>query len=224
MTGSATTFGAVPPPTRSAGVSGDEPAAPAAAGGSVVQRRALRSAVPDVDRDDHDGVGAHAQWGDRGGSRVLVLRGPGRHRGTGPDRRGHHRDGHRDGGGFRGGNCDLPRPPGRHDRRRRRPEGLRAVLWLLVAVPLIIGGLLAVSGRRADRAAPWIGVLAGVATLGLAVAVGIARPTADAPLLVGIRLGLGVDALSALMVLTVAVVTLAVLVFAAGEAALRTPR
>jgi NADH-quinone oxidoreductase subunit L len=98
------------------------------------------------------------------------------------------------------------------------------LLWFLIAVPLLAGGLLATAGRRADRAAPVVGVLVAAATLALASAAAVARPVAGAPLLAGIRAGLAVDGLSALMVVTVAGATLAVLVFAAGETELRTAR
>ncbi|GAA1294662.1 hypothetical protein GCM10009609_75050 [Pseudonocardia aurantiaca] len=99
------------------------------------------------------------------------------------------------------------------------------LLWWLIGVPLLSGALLAVTGRRADRAAPVAGVLVAVAVLGLAVAAADARPVVDAPLLLaGIRAGFAVDGLSALMVITVAVATLAVLVFSGGDRDLRTSR
>lgn len=98
------------------------------------------------------------------------------------------------------------------------------LLWSLVAVPLVGGGLLAVAGRRADRAAPVLGVVVAAATLALAVAAAVVRPAVDAPLLAGIRAGLAVDDLSALMVVTVAGAVLAVLAFATGEDALRDAR
>ncbi len=98
------------------------------------------------------------------------------------------------------------------------------LLWALVAVPVLAGALLAVAGRRADRVAAPVATVVATAVLVLAVAAAIGRPAVDAPLFTGIRAGLGVDGLSALMVVTVAVALLAVLVFAAGEAALRTAR
>jgi NADH-quinone oxidoreductase subunit L len=98
------------------------------------------------------------------------------------------------------------------------------LLWFLIAVPLLGGGLLATAGRRADRAAPVVGVLGAVTTLALAIGAGVARPVVDVALLGGIRAGLAVDGLSALMVVTVTGATLLVLVFAAGEAELRTAR
>ncbi|WP_233159654.1 NADH-quinone oxidoreductase subunit L [Pseudonocardia sp. MH-G8] len=107
---------------------------------------------------------------------------------------------------------------------RSEQAALALLLWSVVAVPLLAGGLLAATGRRADRAAPVVGVLGAAGVLALAIAAAFARPVVDAPLVAGIRAGLAVDDLSALMVVTVAVATLAVLVFAAGEAELRTAR
>jgi NADH-quinone oxidoreductase subunit L len=98
------------------------------------------------------------------------------------------------------------------------------VLWGLIGVPLLSGALLGAAGRWADRAAAVVGVLVATAVLGLAIAAAVTRPAVDAPLLAGIRAGLAVDGLSALMLVTVAVATLAVLVFAAGEGPLRTGR
>jgi len=96
--------------------------------------------------------------------------------------------------------------------------------WALIAVPLLGGALLAVSGERADRFAAGGGVFLGVTVLALAVAAALVRPAVDAALFAGIRAGLAVDGLSALMVVTVGGATVAVLVFAAGEAELRTAR
>jgi NADH-quinone oxidoreductase subunit L len=98
------------------------------------------------------------------------------------------------------------------------------MLWWLVAVPLLAGAGLALAGRRADRVGPAAGVLVATATLALAITAALTRPTVDAPLLAGIRAGLAVDGLSALMVVTVAGATLAVLAYAAGEVELRTAR
>ncbi|MER7052519.1 proton-conducting transporter membrane subunit [Streptomyces sp. NPDC000351] len=94
---------------------------------------------------------------------------------------------------------------------------MSALLWLLVALPLGTGAALAVAGGRADRQAPALGGAAAVATLGLAVAAAVARPETGAPLFAGMRAELAVDGLSAVLVVTVAAVTTAVLVFAAGE-------
>lgn len=90
-------------------------------------------------------------------------------------------------------------------------------LWALVAVPLVVGGVLAVSGRRAERVAGMVAVGTGALVLGLAVWAAVGRPVVSVPFLAGLRFGLAVDGLSAVMVLTVTVVLLAVLVFATGD-------
>ncbi len=89
--------------------------------------------------------------------------------------------------------------------------------WLLPAVPLAAGAVLAAAGSRASAAAPRAGVAAAAVTLVLACAAAAVRPVASAPLFAGIPATVRVDGLSAVMVVTVAAVTLAVLVFAAGE-------
>lgn len=89
--------------------------------------------------------------------------------------------------------------------------------WLLVAVPLGAGALLACAGQRADRVAPGFGVAVAALTLALAIATALQRPEARAPFLLGIDARLAVDGLSAIMVVTVAAVTLGVLLFASGE-------
>ena len=89
--------------------------------------------------------------------------------------------------------------------------------WLLVTVPLGAGAALAGTGRRANRFAPRLGVAVAALTLVLAIAAALRRPEARAPLLAGIDARLAVDGLSAILVVTVAAVTLAVLVFATGE-------
>ncbi|MFR9802376.1 NADH-quinone oxidoreductase subunit L [Pseudonocardia sp. RS010] len=98
------------------------------------------------------------------------------------------------------------------------------VLYWLIALPLLAGALLALGGRRAEPLAPALGTGVSVAVLALAVLAAVTRPATDAPLFAGIRAGFAVDGLSAVLVVTVAVVLVAVLVFAAGEAELRTGR
>ncbi|MBT2226883.1 NADH-quinone oxidoreductase subunit L [Nonomuraea sp. NEAU-A123] len=88
---------------------------------------------------------------------------------------------------------------------------MNALLWLLPALPITMGAVLLLVRRAARSAA----VTTAVATLGLAVYAAVARPRAGARLL--FDSGLAVDGLSAAMVVTVAGVALAVLVFAAGE-------
>jgi NADH-quinone oxidoreductase subunit L len=89
--------------------------------------------------------------------------------------------------------------------------------WLLPAVPLAGGAILAVGGRRVSRAAPRAGIAVSAVTLVLACAAAAVRPSASAPLFAGIPAGVRVDGMSAVLVVTVAAITLAVLVFAAGD-------
>ncbi|MFG2472908.1 NADH-quinone oxidoreductase subunit L [Streptomyces canus] len=94
---------------------------------------------------------------------------------------------------------------------------MSALLWALVALPLTVGTLLAVSGRPADRYAPAVAVGTAVAAFGLAVAVAFEHPRAEAPLLEGLPVGLAVDGLSGLMAVTVTAVTTAVLLFSVAD-------
>lgn len=94
---------------------------------------------------------------------------------------------------------------------------MNAVLWLLIAAPLAAGSALTVAGRRGNRVAPAAGVTTAVLALALACVAAVGRPAVQAPLFAGIPAGLAVDALSAVMVVTVTAVTLAVLVYSAGE-------
>jgi NADH:ubiquinone oxidoreductase subunit 5 (subunit L)/multisubunit Na+/H+ antiporter MnhA subunit len=94
----------------------------------------------------------------------------------------------------------------------------------LIAAPLGVGGLLALAGRRADRIAAPVSIVLAVLVLVDAVLAAVLRPAVDAPLLAGIRAGLAVDGLSAVLIVTVGVALLAVLLFAAGEPVLRTGR
>ena len=88
-------------------------------------------------------------------------------------------------------------------------------LWLLVLVPAVVGGGLALS--RAEQAAGVVSVTTATVTAALSVVVALASPRVSTPFMAGSDLALGVDALSALVVPTVAVVTLVVLVFSTGE-------
>jgi NADH:ubiquinone oxidoreductase subunit 5 (subunit L)/multisubunit Na+/H+ antiporter MnhA subunit len=93
--------------------------------------------------------------------------------------------------------------------------------WLLPAVPITTGVLLLTGrfalGRGLDRAAPAVAVGAALGTLCLAIAAALTRPAVQFPLFGRLPAGLAVDGLSAALVLTVASVGLAVLLFAAGE-------
>lgn len=94
---------------------------------------------------------------------------------------------------------------------------MTTALWLLIGLPLVAGALLAVAGRGIDRFATWLGVGVATAELGLAVAVALGRPSVVAPFLAGLPAGFTVDGLSAVMVVTVAVVLLAVLLYTVGD-------
>ncbi|MFW6691110.1 proton-conducting transporter membrane subunit [Streptomyces sp. MAR4 CNX-425] len=101
---------------------------------------------------------------------------------------------------------------------------MSASLWALAAVPLAAGALLAAGGRRADRYAPGVAVAASAAALALAVRVAVDRPSARAPLLAELPFGLGADGLSGPAAVTVAAVTLAVLVFSVADVGAGEPR
>jgi len=91
------------------------------------------------------------------------------------------------------------------------------LLWVVVVLPAVMGAGLSLSGRWGDRLAPVVAVLTAVVTLCAAIAVAILRPETAIPFLPGAAFGLGVDALSAVVVPMVAAVTLLVLVFAAAD-------
>ncbi|MGW8437915.1 proton-conducting transporter transmembrane domain-containing protein [Nocardiopsis sp. NPDC055879] len=94
---------------------------------------------------------------------------------------------------------------------------MTAALWALVGLPALTGLLLLLAGRRADAvAAPCAVAAAGLGPV-LGATVAVTRPTATAPALAEVPAGLAVDGLSAVMVLTVTAVFLAVVLFAAGE-------
>ncbi|WP_216216753.1 proton-conducting transporter transmembrane domain-containing protein [Amycolatopsis aidingensis] len=92
-----------------------------------------------------------------------------------------------------------------------------SALLTLPGLPLAAGAALLCAGRRADRWAPAGALAVAAGVLALAVAVALTRPGLRLPLLAGLPAGLAVDGLSALLVVTVAVVTLAVVVYSAAE-------
>lgn len=91
----------------------------------------------------------------------------------------------------------------------------QTALVLLVLLPAVVGGGLALS--RLDRVAVPVSLTTAAVTAALAVVVAVGRPRVSMPFMAGSDLALGVDALSALVAPTVAVVTLLVLVASAGE-------
>ncbi|MFI7463633.1 proton-conducting transporter membrane subunit [Nonomuraea sp. NPDC049646] len=88
-------------------------------------------------------------------------------------------------------------------------------LWLLPALPAAAGALLIPVRRAAPALSVGLSVGTAALTLGLAGHAAATRPSVTARLILGE--GLAVDGLSAVMVVTVAAVGLAVLVFAAAE-------
>ena len=109
-----------------------------------------------------------------------------------------------------------------HRRARIRPGEVATTtgsvaLWLLAVLPAAVGAVLCVAGPGIERAAVPVSLATAAAGVVLAVVVAVDRPAVSAPFVAGTPFGLAVDALSALVVPAVAVVTLLVLVFAAGD-------
>ncbi|WP_104195612.1 proton-conducting transporter membrane subunit [Cryobacterium sp. M15] len=92
-----------------------------------------------------------------------------------------------------------------------------AALWLLVTLPALAGIALCLTGRRANLVAVPVSLGTAGFTVAAAFVVTSFRPSVEVPFLAGASFGLAVDGLSALIVPTVAVITLMVLVFAAAE-------
>lgn len=92
-----------------------------------------------------------------------------------------------------------------------------AALWLLVTLPVLVGAGLCLSGHRVDRFAAAVSVSTGAVGMLLVAVVATARPEVAAPFMAGASFALAVDALSAVVLVTVAVVSLLVLIFAAGD-------
>ncbi|MEO7131564.1 MAG: proton-conducting transporter membrane subunit, partial [Dermatophilaceae bacterium] len=95
--------------------------------------------------------------------------------------------------------------------------GLAAfALWLLVLLPALTGGLLVVVPGLRRAAAP-VAIAVSAVVVAASVIVALARPRVAIAYVAGSDFALGVDGLSAMIVPTVAVVTLLVLLFAAGD-------
>ncbi|TFD27722.1 proton-conducting transporter membrane subunit [Cryobacterium lyxosi] len=92
-----------------------------------------------------------------------------------------------------------------------------AALWLLVTLPALAGIALCLTGRRANLVAVPVSLGTAGFTVAAAFVIASFRPSVEVPFLAGASFGLAVDGLSALIVPTVAVITLMVLVFAAAE-------
>ena len=97
---------------------------------------------------------------------------------------------------------------------------MTALLWALPLLPLLVGAVLAAaSGMRPalDRIAGPLATATAAVVLVLAISVAVSRPQVRAPFLAGTDVELAVDALSAVMVVTVAAVTLLVLLFSGAD-------
>lgn len=92
-------------------------------------------------------------------------------------------------------------------------------LWLLFALPAIVGTVLILGRGVFDRVAAPVSLLTAATGVLLASIVAATRPAVSVPFMVGTPFGLAVDTLSAVVVVAVAAVTLLVLVFAAGDIA-----
>ncbi|MCG5466601.1 NADH-quinone oxidoreductase subunit L [Micromonospora sp. MED01] len=92
----------------------------------------------------------------------------------------------------------------------------QAALWSLVAVPAVAGALLAL-GRRAERAAAPASLAVAAASVVLSLVVAVTQPAVSVPFLAGARFELTVDGLGAVVLPMLTVVTLLVLLAAAGE-------
>lgn len=91
------------------------------------------------------------------------------------------------------------------------------VLAFLVVVPAVVGAGMLAFGQHANRFAAGGGVAVAVVALGLAIAAALTRPQVEMSALNGIPAGLAVDGLSAVAIVTVAAVFLAVMVFSVGD-------
>ncbi len=98
-----------------------------------------------------------------------------------------------------------------------------ALLWSMVLLPAIVGAVLAVN-PRAERIAAPVAISTAAATVGLAVAVSVVRPSVSVPFVLGTDFALAVDTLSALLVPTIAFVAASALLVATGEIGDARPR
>lgn len=97
---------------------------------------------------------------------------------------------------------------------------MSAVLWALPLLPLVVGGLLAVAGvlrPAVDRVAFPVAGSTAATVLVLALVAARERPSVRAPFAAGTDVALAVDGLSAVMVVTVAAVTLVVLLWSSAD-------
>ncbi len=94
---------------------------------------------------------------------------------------------------------------------------MSALLWMLIGLPAGAGAALCLGGRRMERAAVVVSLTVTLVVTVLAFAMAWVRPAVMVPFIQGADVGFAVDALSALVLPSVAVVALLVLVFAAAK-------
>lgn len=94
----------------------------------------------------------------------------------------------------------------------------QVALWALPLLPALAGAVLCLAGPRAERVAPPVALLVATGLVVLAAVVTLGGPEVSVPFVAGGRFGLAVDPLSAVIVPTVALVTVLVLAFAVTDA------
>src|SRR5680860_831888 len=214
MTGTEKTCGVVTPTIRSRVVWADDARTCAPDRGRVIQRRPVRCDLTAGRRHGDDGTRVDAQRSDPRRGRVLVVPLARADR-SGATARHHRRDDSGDGHGLRGGDPGAPGPGKRHDRQRDGAQRMTA-LWFLVLLPAVVGAVLCVL-PTVERLAGAVSVATAAGTFVLAVVVAMTQPATAAPFLAGAGFDMRVDGLSAIVLPTVAGVTLLVLIFAAGD-------
>ncbi len=94
---------------------------------------------------------------------------------------------------------------------------MSGILILVVFLPAFAGVALLLRGRRADRAAPFVSLGVAVATLVVAILAALLRPTVVLGFVSATGATFGVDGLTAVLLPTIAAVTVLVLLFAVAE-------
>ncbi|WP_298254802.1 NADH-quinone oxidoreductase subunit L [uncultured Arthrobacter sp.] len=94
---------------------------------------------------------------------------------------------------------------------------MSVLLWSLVGLPALAGAVLCLGGRRLATSAAPVSVSVVSLVLVLSVVAGARRPALELPFIGGAGFGLAVDALSALVLPSVALVALLVLIFASAS-------
>lgn len=96
---------------------------------------------------------------------------------------------------------------------------MSVLLWSLVGLPALAGAALCLGGRRLATSAAPVSVSVVSLVLVLSVVAGVRRPALELPFIGGAGFGLAVDALSALVLPSVALVALLVLLSASASGA-----